>query len=657
MGIKAELISQLEGFGNRKQKLVAEHFRSAGFTQSANGMIASPFVYKWFSDYQQGSTDFPQLTTFPAINHIVNGASRNTFTSGSSTPFPVLYFLDNDGNISQSKDGNISPELIYPQFNSSHFGTGFCGGLVVDQKGRTLFPGRQYLGMFDSTSAPTSHTVTLTNGAKTVIRTSGDSFIAGHVRRFLIISSGSNKYFYRIATFTDANNLLLTPNFDLASGSYTAEIHAWDDRWKDFGALISTSTPEGNDAYIPTETYEDTVLFGRKNLITTLNTVTDTITTDALPAFTMPTGFQILAIHRGNNGILMGYNFQGKGYLILWDNYSTRSIAPWIPLPDRLISLCKNNGEWVAITARDIFSTNGYSLTPLNNKYLDTDIDPLALQQLPNTSLVIENDLYFIANFSFNGKRRGGLHRMNLTTKLIEYIPRADFSQKDAKVRTLFYGSTPNRMYVGQDDSLGYIDHSSQTATPTFISNAVGIGDNIKYAEAVKLNIGVSPAYSTLLDNPFSFELAVKICPINQQTFTYGQVKTLQTVATEIVVNETTFGVAEVGDEIEFISGTNAGYSRNITGRSGSGATVTYTLDRALPFLSLANDYFFRTKFQLVRAKTFTNITKISPKDLYFNIKNKVEGKQFMIKVDIEDATIPLELRPFYFIYDDSGVI
>ena len=106
---------------------------------------------------------------------------------------------------------------------------------------------------------------------------------------------------------------------------------------------------------------------------------------------------------------------------------------------------------------------------------------------------------------------------------------------------------------------------------------------------------------------------------------TYGLVKTTQTVANEIVVNETTYGVAEVGDEIEFVMGPNAGYSRNIISKSGSGATVTYTLDRDLPDLSDANDYFMRTKFVLVRNKTFTNVTEIDPALLHFDVKNKTK--------------------------------
>ena len=658
MAIKAELITQLEGFGNRSQKRQAEHFRSMGLTKSAFGMVPSAFVYKWFSDYQQGSYDFPQYTTFAPINHISYGRSKSVFGSGSSTGFPVLYFLDNDGNILQSKDGVESPQMVYPHDNSSHFGTGYLGGLVTDQKSRLLFPGKRYLGMFDPDVADTSHTVTLTNGAKTVVRTAGDNFVSSVPRQFMVVSSGSNRYFYRISSYTDANNITLNSNFALATGSYNVEIfRGWVDRWKDFGSDLSGSNADGYDQYIPCEVYEDTVLFGRKNNITSLSTVTDTVTTDASPAFTMPTGFDCLAIHRGSNGILMGFNFQGKGYLVLWDNYSDRAIAPWIPLNDRLISLCKNNGNWIAITSREFFETNGYSLTPLADKVLDMDIDPLAPQNLPQTSYVIEKELYFITDFSLHGKRRAGLHKMNLETKLIEYVPRSDMEQHEDRVRAIEYGGASSQLYVAQSDSLGYIENNVQSTNSVIISNAVGQGDNIKHAEAVKLNLGISPSYYTLNDTPFSFEASVRICPLNKQMLTYGLVKTTQTVANEIVVNETTYGVAEVGDEIEFVMGPNAGYSRNIISKSGSGATVTYTLDRDLPDLSDANDYFMRTKFVLVRNKTFTNVTEIDPALLHFDVKNKTKGKQFMLKVSIEDATVPLEVRPFYFIYDDLGII
>ena len=656
MAIKAELVSQLEGFGNRSQKRLAEHFRSSGLSKSTLGMIGSPFVKKWFYDYTQGTVDFPQFTTFDEMDQIAYGFGGDV-TNGLAGNEPVVYSLDNDGNIWGSQDGTDIPQMQYPHNNSSHFGTGDLGGLITDQKGRLLFAGRRYLGMFDPTVSAHPVTVTLTNGSKVVTKTAGANFASTMVRQFLVILSGGNAYFYRIGVYTSTTVVELTPNFDLATGSYTGFIGvAWTDRWKDFGSEIGTNTSDGYDRSIPCEVYEDTVLFGRGNNITTLNTVTDTVSTDASPAFNMPTGYDCLAIHQGSNGILMGFNFQGKGVLVLWDNYSDRSIAPWITLNDRLISVCKKNGNWIVITAREIFETNGYSLTPVADKIIDMDIDPLEPQLLPQTSVVIENELHFITDFSLHGKRRAGIHKMNLETKLVEYIPREDMEQKTLKVNAIYYGG-PSRLYVAQTDSLGYVDQTTQTKTSSLISNPIGIGDNIKHAEAVKLNLGISPAYYALNDTPFSFEVAVRICPINKQIFTYGLVKTTQTVSNEIVVNETTYGVAEVGDEIEFIMGNNAGYSRNILSKSGTGATVTYTLDRALPALSTANDYFMRTKFQLVKNKVFTDVTKIDPALLHFDVKNKTKGKQFMIKVDIEDATVPLEVRPFYFIYDDLGIL
>jgi hypothetical protein len=657
MSIKAETISQFEGFGNRKQKSFGEHYRSSGFTASPFGMTASDFLYKWFSDYQVGSTDFPDFegVDFAPINHLAYGLGYDTSASGGQNP--SLFYLDNEGNIFISDDGIVNPTPVYPHLNSSHFGVGYQGGLIVDQKNRLLFAGERYLGMFDPTVDSSSMVVTITAGTDDVVRVSGDNFLSSHVRQFLIITTGGDTYFYRISNYTDANNIVLFPDVDnIPSGNYSATIgKAWVDRWKDFGSDMDGNTAEGYDTYIPTETYEDTVLFGRGNVITSLNTVTDTVTTDSVPAFDMPTGFDCLSIHRGANGILLGFNFQGKGYLVLWDNYSDRSIAPWIPLPDRLISLCKYNGGWIAITAREFYYTNGYSIEVLANKVLDMDIDPLEPQQLPNTSWVIENDLYFITDFSLHGKRRAGIHKMNLTTKLVEYIPRADMNQKTSNVRCLFYGGSVNRMYAGQEDSLGYIERASQPQNVSFITNPVGKGENVKHSEAVKLDLGISPTYY-LKDSPFTYEVAVKVCSADQQVINYGLVKTVQTVSTEIVVNETTYGEAEVGDEIEFLMGGNAGYSRNIVSKSGTGATVTYTLDRALPALSSANDYFFRTKFQLVRAKTFTDVTKIDPALLFFDVKNKVKGKMFLIKVDIEDATVPIEMRPLQFVYDDLGV-
>ena len=73
------------------------------------------------------------------------------------------------------------------------------------------------------------------------------------------------------------------------------------------------------------------------------------------------------------------------------------------------------------------------------------DIDPLAPQNLPQTSYVIEKELYFITDFSLHGKRRAGLHKMNLETKLIEYVPRSDMEQHEDRVRAIEYGGASSQ--------------------------------------------------------------------------------------------------------------------------------------------------------------------------------------------------------------------
>ena len=111
---------------------------------------------------------------------------------------------------------------------------------------------------------------------------------------------------------------------------------------------------------------------------------------------------------------------------------------------------------------------------PLADKVLDMDIDPLAPQNLPQTSYVIEKELYFITDFSLHGKRRAGLHKMNLRTKLIEYVPRSIWSNMGTVFITIEYGGASSQLYVAQSDSLGYIENNVRSTNSVIISNAVG---------------------------------------------------------------------------------------------------------------------------------------------------------------------------------------
>ena len=657
MAIKAETIAQFGGFGNLIPKSENEHFRSFGFARSANGMSAS----RKTAILTQGNPTLFTQSDYSALDKILafaDGYGRPYSSGGGAQS--MMFALTERGEIWQSLVGVVTPELVYDYHrNGSHFSAGGIGGLIVDQKNRLLAVGQRYLGVFDPSVSETGITFTATNGSNALVATSG-SFTAGMVDKLIrVFMPSGGIHYYRLNNYTDATHMSIYSTFTGTTGSYSCYVlMSWTERFKDFGGNI-TSTTEGSDIIFPTETYEDTVLIGRRNKIVTLNTVTDTATTDASPSFTLPDGFDILAIHKGANGVLIASNFQRKGMLVLWDNFSDRSIAPWIPLNDRLVSCCKYNGGWLVITTREIFYTNGYSLTPLINSFLDSKTFVFQASLFPQSSVVIENDLYISLGVSYNGKRRCGIHKIDLETKLAEYVPRHDMEAYNERTTCFFYGAGngTGRVYVGSYASWDYITVDSVQAVSCLVTNPVGRGDNWKHAEALKVDLGISQTYYSPTAQ-FSFTISLKVAPLRKQMQNYGQLKVAMTEYNKITVNETINGYqAKVGDLVEFYGGVNAGLCRNILSKTGEGtATAVWTLDRALPYLDTnTSNLFFTTPFQLVKVKTYTNISEMP--EVWFDIKNKIKAKKFMLRIDIEDATAPIELKPMLFVYDDLGVL
>ena len=204
-------------------------------------------------------------------------------------PEIAQYALTNSGHIVQFQDGTSTPELLHPQINSSHFGPGYSGGLVVDQKNRLLYPGVRYLGRFDPSITKPSFTFTATNGGDDITNISGITMGAGYEEKQIVYSYNGKYYYWRIDVTLSTTSADMYGNFQFPTGTYSAYVmDDFDDFWKDFGGTLPDYTSEGDTLYMPTEVYEDTVLFMRQNRITTLNTVTDTVTTDASPAFTTP---------------------------------------------------------------------------------------------------------------------------------------------------------------------------------------------------------------------------------------------------------------------------------------------------------------------------------------------------------------------------------
>lgn len=647
--VKAEELTQFDGFGNKVQKTSSEHFRSIGFSRSANGITANKYLYNFFSGGQTAT--YPQESSFANVNSLGFGLGRDIGSTGGNNGY-YLYFINNQSELWQSSEGTGTPQMIAKFVNGSYFGAGTS--LKVDQKGRLLLAGQRYLGRADPAISDTGFTISVTNGSDTLTSTFG-TFTAGMVDQLIRFFVGGTYYYYRLKTYTSGTSMKIYGSVGFATGSYTAiQLTSRTDNWKDFGTSIDFDA-EGNTAYFPVETYEDTVLVGRANNVCTLNTLTDTITTDASPAFSLPTGYVIRDIHKGANGILLGANYQRKGVLVLWDNFSDRSIAPWIELPDQLISVTKKDGGWIVVTTRQVFFTNGYSLTPLIDSFLDSSFTAFATNSIPQNSVVIEDDLYIYLGFSANGKRRTGLYKINLVEKTCEHYPRSNMDQYNTTIMSLFYAPllASGRIYAGTTGSLDYLMYDNEPPIASFISSPMGQGDNFKYAEALKVFLGVSQTDSSK-QSPYTFSIIGKICPMEKQMFNLGLVKTTMTDLSTVVVNESTYHIASIGDEIEFLEGESAGYTRNITNISGGGtATATYTLDRPLPVLVSLNKRFFITPFRLIKIKTYTNISEMP--EVWFDIKNKPKGKKFMIKIEIEGANVPVELRPSLFIYDDLG--
>lgn len=654
MAVKAETIEQIGGFGNLIPSSYKEHFRSSGFIKSSNGLVAGIKSNLLISTY---GALYPQYSgSLEAITSITDGLGNYSTSSGG---IPMTYFLSENGQLFGAIEDDV-PQLLYdfnkganPRFSNN-------GGMIFDQKGRLLVSGSRYLSLYE----PANNTsfiasVTFTNGSSIITAPSG-TFDVGWVGKKIRVTIGSSSYIYELFSWTSSSQMYLYDNFIGASGSYPIRVLTnFNESFKDWGTSIYANS-EDNAQYTPTETYEDTVLFGRGNNITSINITTDTITTDAIPAFTMPQNYDCIGIHAGSNGILLGYNFQGKGVLLLWDNFSDRSIAPWIRLSGRIVSMCKYNGNWIVITTKEIIVTNGYSVSTVIESFLNAEHSSYAPLLTNQTSFVDGNDLYCILDFSLNGKRRAGLYKIDLVSKFCYFIPRYNLDQYNSKSNCLFYSNKTgnSQIYIGYTDGIGSVSFDDQASVSSFVSNPVGSGVNRKIAEALKVDLGISETYYSS-DSPFSFDIIAKVFPMTKQKQNIAKLKTaMVTNYNKMTIDETVYPQIPIGSEIEFLSGENAGYTRNVISKTGAGTnTAVLTLDRVLPNLQTnTTDYFFFNPFLLIEKKTYTNITEI-PETIWFDIKNKIKGKKFMFKIEIENPTVPIELRPMTFIYDDLGVL
>lgn len=647
MAIQSQTVSQYTGFGNDSPQSLSEYYFGRGVRRGSIGLLVGDYLASFFtnSDY----SDFSDAT------RMVRGKSRAAYGGIFTVETEATYMLFGDSgnnNIYQSYAGIFTPEQVYRVLGQSWF----AAGMIVDPTNRLLYAGWQYLGMMNPDTANyRTGTISVTNGSTTVTG-SGTTFVSGDAGKMLRVDGDTGTAsFYKIASFVSATEVTLQTNYTgtTASGKGYTIFRAWNDTWKDFGTSISNMN-DGTSFKCPTELYESTVLFGRLNNICTLDVTTDTITDDTTPAFNMPDGYDCMAIKANTNGILMGFNKQGRGTIVLWDNYSDRSIAPWIPLDDLLLGVERYQSGWIVMTARGIYYTNGYTIQEFLVDFMESGYTSYSGVNQEAFKIVGDN-LYF--GFGGNYVRtRGGLYRLNLKTKLVEFVETLNHTNNGASINSIFYSPDFNRIYVDGSGGLGYLVQSgiSSSRDYYYISNELGVGENPKIAEQIRLPIQLSRFTSG--NHAITFDIECRVNDLKRQLHNQGQVASDAANATTMTVDETTWPIAEVGDLVEFISGNNKGSLRGITAITGSGtSTAVYTLDAALSNNPATSDTFIFSAFKPVEKKSISAATELI--ELYFGIKNRYRGRHFRVMFIITNATAPLELLPFEFQYDDLGIL
>ncbi len=419
------------------------------------------------------------------------------------------------------------------------------------------------------------------------------------------------------------------------------------------------------NGFRPMELFEDMVLIGNKNKIAALFTSDDSFTNDA---FSLPDDFTIRCIKSGKTGILIGANIQNRGYLILWDGNSLRSIAPWIYLPNVILSITTDdNGTWIVATRDGFFLTNGYSIEP----YAKMPVKEAWTSYIGNTwrgnilpaGTVYHDGKLFVgytpAADEPTAKTPGGVWVYDSKTALWEHIATDDNYSIGGYVGALFLDTSLSLQVsygTDTDDCTGIVEEEPATKS-IIITEELGQGNNPKYAEALIASIRFSPT-SSVRYSTHDWTVTAKIYDFKRQLYGYGFTNAVSASLNQIKNsgNLALYQAAQVGDEVTVLNGSNAGQIRHITAIANAGTnTETWTLDSNLPNLTEDDVYLQVMPFKTIGAKSITELG-----DYFFNIQNKPKGKRYLAKLIFETAdssTMIPELTGLSFIYDDNPTV
>jgi hypothetical protein len=546
--------------------------------------------------------------------------------------FEVVVGQDNNGTIySRRTDQDTWSELYKPSVAN------FGAGMVWGDDAKLYYVGDQYLGQ--ATPWGESYiegTISVVNGNATIEGT-GTTWTSDNVngRRIKILGV------WYTATLVDFNTITLDRVYEGATASGIAyEIFSsWDDTFQEFDNDLT-----GDQAYewATPFNFEGDLLIPRKNVLCRLNS-DGSFNDESDFAFELPEGMYIRAGAGSANKILLGAEIykSSRSYLVLWDNISIRSIAPWIPLKSKVQAIKPYIAGWIVITQREILYTDGYSL-----QILSEGIDPRLGENSFSVSpygIQIAGDKLIIAN-QIGGytRKKSGIYIFDITTRNFQYLAPLGTHTYNATPHALFL-DTAQKLNLSVETTLPAKKHLSliKETTPssaTLITNPLAVTGNKKYAEGVKLDLATLEGGETI-----TATVAVKLAAVNRRLFGIQKAKIAGANTTTITVDGAALGDVNVGDEVTIMEGVNAGLVRHITAISGEGtATEVWTLDEALTGNIEQDAYMNLSPFRKVGKKTVTSATAL--RDMYFNAQNKYKGKEFLVKIVFSNLSVPIEV-------------
>src|ERR1051325_515767 len=569
------------------------------------------------------------------------------FANGAISSANRLFAIDANGSLWARPLSGDTWSIFY-KFIETFAGAGIVGG--DDRK--LYIVGNRYLAQFDTEQDPYSTgTISVTNGSPNVTG-SGTAFNSGFIAPVRIVIGG---VWYTVSTITDATHIVLSTNYagstasGLAFQAYKTADYA--EKFQDFGA---TNELTDNPAFQWAQpfSYEGDLLIPRKWQLCRYN-ADGSWNGTSNAAFTLPTSLNIISAARGSTGILIGANqLHGtKSYLVLWDNFSTRSTAPWIPLNDQILSVKAYESGWIVVTEHRVIYTNGYSMRTLSNA-IDTRFGEKAFGAFPNGVTVIDKRVIICNQYAGYARKRAGIYIYHIDEDTYEFVPILD---------KYGYNVTPNAVFIDPDQK---VNISATTAMPakklltklaasapanaSLITQPLGASPNTKHVDSIKVDLAILEGNETI-----TADISMKVAPLNRRLWGLQKAKTAGANTTHIVVDGTTLGDVQIGDEIIILEGANAGLSRHISAITGQGtSTETWTLDTALTAVIEQDCYINITPFQKVDTKTVSNATQL--RDVFFDVRNRYKGKKFLAKLMFSNLSTPIEVLDIALVTSDQ---